>query len=430
MIRRDGPSLREVTAGPGWYPLVILTTLNVVDELDRGILAVFAPEIKSYFDINDTMLGAVVGIQVALTIIAAVPIGYLATRVDRARMLRWSAAAWTVVSAATALCVRLPAFLIVRLFAGIGRAAVEPVGKAMLADTYPPTGWNRVFAVHNAANPVGGLLGPLLAAIIGVFVAGNGVWRVAFPVLAIPTVITIIAARRFRETDQQMAKQFIGGTTTITGAPKGSGFRDSVGQLTCIPTFRALVVGVGVLGFALVGVLPFASLLYEEEYGVGEGGRGIILAVLATANLVGTLAGGPIGEKLFAQSPRRSTNLVGVGISAFCLALAVSVQFKSIVVVVALQWLAVLCVSVTTAPLTSVLSAISPPRLRPLMFSLLGFCIALFGGIFGAVLVGAISDATNIKTALTCTLPFGVAGGLLMARAAKHVDADIAAAGA
>ncbi|MGH2759199.1 MAG: MFS transporter, partial [Actinomycetota bacterium] len=244
----EGPALREVAKTAGWYPLGILTVLNVVDELDRAAFAIFAPEIQRYFGINDTALGAIVGAQFALLIIAGVPIGYWATRIDRARLLRWSAAIWSVFSTATAVAVNLPAFIFTRLGSGAGRAGVEPVGKAFLADQYPPTVWNRVFAIHNAANPLGGILGPLMAASIGLFASGDDAWRLAFPLLTIPTIVTLVAARRLRETKTQVAKQVLGATMTVTGAPKGAGFIASVREIVRIPTFRRQIVGIGVLG--------------------------------------------------------------------------------------------------------------------------------------------------------------------------------------
>jgi hypothetical protein len=64
------------------------------------------------------------------------------------------------------------------------------------------------------------------------------------------------------------------------------------------------------------------------------------------------------------------------------------------------------------------------------MFSLLGLCIALFGGVLGGAFVGAVSEATNIQVGLAMLGPSGVVGGLLMSRGARTVDADIAAANA
>lgn len=424
----DGPPLREVARTSGWYPLVILTVLNSVDELDRAAFGIFAPEIQRYFGISDTALGAIVGAQFALLITAGVPIGYWATRVNRARLLRWSAAVWSAFSTATSVAVALPAFVLTRLGVGAGRAAVEPVGKAFLADQYPPQAWNRVFAIHNAANPLGAIVGPLMAGGIGLFASGDDAWRIAFPLLTLPTLVTLVAARRLKETEGQMAKQVLGATMSVTGAPKGESFLPSVRRIVRIPTFRRQIVGIGVLGFGLIGILTFGSLFYERVHGLEEAGRGVVFGILGVASLVGTLLGGNIGERVFHASPSRSVYLVGGGIATFSVVIAGSVFIPSLPVTVLVQWFAIVAVSICGAPLYAVLTAITPANLRPLMFSLLGLCIALFGGVLGGVIVGAVTDATNIQVGLAMLAPFGVVGGLLMARGGRTVEADIAKA--
>lgn len=425
----DGPPFREIVRERGWYPLVVLTSLNMVDELDRAAFSVFAPNIRRYFDVNNTAIGGIVGAYVALQILAAVPIGYYATRHDRTRVLRWSAAVWSTVSMLTAFAVAFPLFVLSRLGVGVGKASVEPVGRSLLADTYPPNGWNRVFAMHNAANPAGLVLGPLFAGAVALAVGGDGAWRVAFPLLAIPSVLALIASRKLREPDNEAAKGYLAATMSVTGAPVGEGFRSSVKQLLAIPTFRTQLVGIGVLGFGLVGLLAFGSVYFEEVHGVGEGGRGVIFAILATGSLAGTLIGGSVGERIFLASPARAIRLVGSSIAAFSVAISLSGALPWLTVAVVVLWFALAALAIATAPLYSVLAAITPPLLRPLMFSLLGLCIALFGGVFGGVLVGAIADIAGIRAALGSLAPFGVVGGLIMRRASSTVDADIAAAG-
>ena len=123
----------------------------------------FGPNIKRYFDIGNTELGALVGAQVLAIIMLGVPVGYMGTKIDRDRILRWSAAIWSVFSFATAFAIKLPLMFLTRLGSGVSKASVDPVGKSLLTDYYPPQGWNRILAIHNAANPLGGMLGPLLA---------------------------------------------------------------------------------------------------------------------------------------------------------------------------------------------------------------------------------------------------------------------------
>jgi ABC-type branched-subunit amino acid transport system ATPase component/MFS family permease len=417
----DAPSLREVVGSSpaGWYPLGVVTALNFVDELDRAAMAVFAPDIRRAFDLSNSALGGIVGLQVTLVIILGIPIGYLGTRVDRARLLQVSAAAWGVFAAATGFMRAIGLFVVARLGAGIGKASVEPVGRSLLSDQYPPAAWNRVFAFHSAANPAGNIAGPLLAGLIGLLVAGDGAWRWAFPLLSIPTAVALFFALRLREPDMTRAT-----ADRSTELPLGQ----AVSRMMRIPTFYRQLVGIGVFGFALVGVVTFSSVLYDEVFHVGEGGRGAIIAFLATASLAGNIVGARIGERVFNASPRRAVLLVSAAIAAFCVLLTIAVLMPHIALCVAVQWVALAVVGGGATPLVPVISAISPPKLRPLAFSMLGLYVALFGGVVGGVVIGALADAWGIRGGMAALGPIGVAGALLMARAAATVEDDIATA--
>ena len=52
--------------------------------------------------------------------------------------------------------------------------------------------------------------------------------------------------------------------------------------------------------------------------------------------------------------------------------------------------------------------------------------VAVMGGIAGGVIVGAITEATDIRWGLASLAPTGIVGGLLMTRGASTIDDDIA----
>ena len=411
-------SLREIirSSKAGWYPIGVITALNFVDELDRAAMAVFAPDIRRAFGLSNAALGGIVGVQVTLVIVLGIPIGYLGTKLDRARLLRISAVVWGVFSAATGLVRNVPMLVAARLGASAGKASVEPIGRSLLADQYPPAAWNRVFALHSAANPAGNFIGPLLAGLIGVLVAGDDAWRWAFPLLSIPTVVTLVVASRLREPDVARTEE------NASDLPLGQ----AVSRMLKVPTFYRQLVGIGVFGFALIGVITFSSVLYDEEFGIGEGGRGAIIAILATGSFAGNLVGAKLGERVFNESPRRAVLLVSGAIGVFSVLSSIAVYLPAIALVVALQWVALFVIGAGGTPLVPIISAISPPKLRPLSFAMLGMYIALFGGIIGGALIGAFADAWGIRAGLALLAPFGVVGSLLMARAASTVDLDIA----
>lgn len=422
----EGPPLRTIVAAGGWYPLAVITLLNVVDELDRAVLGVFGPNVQRYFGMSDTTFGLLVGVQVLALVLLAVPIGYLGTKIDRGKILRWSALAWSIMSFATTFAVKLPLFFLARFGVGIGKSGVEPVGKALLTDYYPPNSWNRVLGIHSAANPLGALLGPALAFAIAFFAGdGDDIWRWAFPVLTVPSVIALLAATKLKEPENQMVRGLTGATLSVTGAPSGMNFRAACTRLLSIPTFRRQIIGIGVLGFGLVGVVAFVNIFLERIYDVDADGRAIIGMITATASLLGSLVGGNVGERIFADSPSRAIRIVGLAIAVFSVLLSFSVFLPNVWLFVPAMWVGLFFLQVGVAPLYTALSAISPPRLRPLMFSLLGLMVAIMGGIAGGVIVGIISEATDIRWGLASLAPTGIIGGLLMSRGATTIDADI-----
>lgn len=401
--------------------------MNAVDEIEQNAFGIFAPQIRDYFGMSNKMLGLIVGLQMSLHIVAAVPIGYWATKLDRPRMIRISALIWSGFSTLTSFATVLPVLMIARFGAGTGKAAVDPVGKSLLADYYPPTTWNRVFAIHGAANPAGNIIGPLLAGLVAVF-AGESetAWRWAFPILTIPTLAAVFAARRLREPGTQIAKGYIASTMTATGAPPELTFWNAVGRVMRIRTFRRQLVGIGVLGFALVGIAAFASVLYQEVFGVDAGGRAIIFGILSTGLLTGQLIGGSVGERVFQKTPAGTVYMVGGGIAANTVILAAGVFLPKLWMVVTLQWLAMTTISAVVAPMNAFMAAICPARLRSLLLSLMAFCIALFGGAFGGLLVGGIRDWTgDIRWGLASLAPFGIIGGLLMSRGGATIKEDM-----
>lgn len=423
----DGPPLRDIAKAGGWYPVVVITSLNVVDELDRAVLGVFGPNVQRYFGMNDATFGLLVGVQVFALVVLAVPIGYLGTKIDRGRILRWAALAWSIISFATTFAITLPLFFLSRFGVGIGKSGVEPVGKSLLTDYYPPNAWNRILAIHSAANPLGALFGPAMAFVIAAIVGDtDDIWRWAFPILTVPTVIALIASRKLKEPEQQMVRGLAGATLTVTGAPSGMGFREASMRLLTIPTFKRQIIGIGILGFGLVGVVAFMNLFLERQYGIDATGRAVIGMILASASLLGTLIGGNVGERIFSASPPRAVRIVGAAIAGFSCLLAGAVFLPSVWMFVPAAWVGLMCLQIGVAPLYTALSAISPPRLRPLMFSLLGLMVAVMGGIAGGVIVGAITEATDIRWGLASLAPTGIIGGLLMTRGATTIDDDIA----
>ncbi|HVM54436.1 MAG TPA: MFS transporter [Acidimicrobiales bacterium] len=415
--------LRETLRRHGALPLALLTILNVVDELDRVAIVTLGPEIQRSFDLSDAALGAVAGLGGLLTVAASVPLAVLADRRRRIPLVTASALLWAAFTGLTGAARNVVMLVIARLLSGLGKGAIEPVHTSLLADWYPVESRGRVLAVHRAANPIGAVIGPLLAGGIGALFG----WRWAF-VAAVPlTVIPALAALALREPRRGQHEEAASGTDTTVAevelpkVPIGS----AVARLLDIQSLRFMYMGIGVLGFAVVGAPVIISLYLEEVLGLGQFGRGAFFAVGAVGPLIGLPLGGMVSDRLFRRDPGWPLHLVGLAIPLWAVLLVVSLYLPGVVLVTIGWVVAGAVLGVATPAFLQLVSVTSPPAFRALSFSMFGLFLYVFGGFFGPIIMGSASDAWGPRTALSLLVAPGLLAGVLLVRGAKHVAGDI-----
>src|SRR4029079_17367675 len=75
------------TRGELVFPLAVLTALYFFDEFDTAAFLTLAPDIKRSFDLTDEKFIGLIIINVSLIVLLAVPVGYLADRVSRVKLV-------------------------------------------------------------------------------------------------------------------------------------------------------------------------------------------------------------------------------------------------------------------------------------------------------------------------------------------------------
>ena len=190
-------------------------------------------------------------------------------------------------------------------------------------------------------------------------------------------------------------------------------------RLKKVRTFYYLVVGIGVLGFALVAVpgrvqppargLRTATGPSPVAGSARSPGRPRSIAIPIA---------GRYGDRLFRRDPTRALRMIGrAACCSTALFITVGLRFESPVVLVVLFALANACQGAAFTTIGPAIAAVVPYRMRAQAFALVGVYIFLMGGFFGGLLAGAFSDAWGERTALTIIVPAGGAAR----RAAHHV---------
>ena len=93
------PSLVALRARPGaraWSALAILCFVYVLNFLDRQLLSILAKPIQDDLGVTDGQLGRISGLYFALFYcLIAIPVGWLADRTNRVRVLSFACALWS-----------------------------------------------------------------------------------------------------------------------------------------------------------------------------------------------------------------------------------------------------------------------------------------------------------------------------------------------
>lgn len=422
--------LREILGRWGARPLLVLASINVVDNLDRNAFVTLSPDIRRTFHLSQAGINGIAGVSSILVVLAALPFAILADRGARVRLAWLAALLWSGLTFLTSFVGSAAQLTLVRTSSGIGQAAIEPVHSSLLSDYYPPAARGRVFSTHQSGIPIAGILGPALAGGIATLVGGTEGWRWAFAVIAPLGLVVAFLARRLQEPERGAVDLRIDGSgqELPPNPAQGVPFRVGVRQLLAIPSLRYIYFAIGSLGFGLVSAPVLLSQFYESQLHLNSLQRGVVFAIGGVGTFLGLVIGGIAADNLFRRNPGWSLYVAGGGLMVFAVLGSLCLYLPWVPAIVFVSTLANLGTGLVVAPIRQVVAAASPLRLRALAFAMLGIFILLFGGFLGGIVLGSIADATSSRTALTLLVIPGVIAGAIVLRGSRFVVADVVAA--
>jgi len=426
----EAMSMREGFRRGGYRIAMVLLLFTILEEFDRVALQVLGPDIQKSLGISDTLLLGLQSFGGVVLVLATLPFAWLADRRRRVRVLSAASALWLAFVALTGSVVNSFQMGLARAGSGFGASARVPIGPSLVADQYPLAVRTRIFAIEALGRPLGQVIGPLFAGLVVVW-AGNdgGDWRLVFFALLIPAGITVLWSLSLREPERgRQEQETILGSAAATAEPEPPVRLSAAFQrLKKVRTFYYLVVGIGVLGFALIAVPGAFNLLLEDTYGYSAFRRGWIGAITWSGALIGIPLAGRIGEALFRRNPPSALRMMGLFIVAYGVFVTVGLRFQSAPVMIAFVTIGYAFQGAAFTQMGPAVSAIIPYQMRSQAFAMVGVYIFLMGGFFGGLLAGALSDAHGERTALTAVVPpAALLGGLLIVYGSRYMRRDIA----
>lgn len=159
-----------------WYALFVLVVVYVINFVDRQLLTILAVDIKHDLGISDAEFGFLYGTAFGVFYaLFGIPLGKLADRSSRTRLLAAGLTIWSTMTALSGLSRSFLQLGAARIGVGVGEATAGPCSYSLLADYFPANRRATAVAIFSS----GIYLGGGFSLYIGTAIAGG--WNTAFP---------------------------------------------------------------------------------------------------------------------------------------------------------------------------------------------------------------------------------------------------------
>jgi ABC-type branched-subunit amino acid transport system ATPase component/predicted MFS family arabinose efflux permease len=411
----------------------VLTALVFLDAIDNSAFAVLGPNIQKSLHMSDLTLGLVGSLSGLTLFLGAIPLGYLADHMRRTPIVGICTLMWAGFAVCTGSAQAVWQLMLARTAAGISKANEYPVHSALLADAYPIEGRNRIYGIHQAGQPLGAVIGPVLAGGIAAIAGGNSGWRWVFVVLSVPAVALGLAALGLKEPKRgaNEMQSVLGGEMDASENELPIPISAAFERLKKIKTYYYLMCALGALGLAFVSAPIYANLVLAHNYHLDAAHRGLVGTLSALGGIVGVAIGGTAGDRLFRRAPERSMLLTGALIAGFGVTFPLAMYMPNVPLYTIVSGLSLGLVLGAFVPVYALVAAVTPFRIRSIGFAMIGLYLSLIGGLGGAILLGAIAASLGDRAALAVVVPpAALIGAALIAYGSRFIRGDIAMAGA
>jgi predicted MFS family arabinose efflux permease len=262
------------------FAALVLFAINILNFYDRTVPGALTEPLRKEFHLTDTQVGLLGSVFIWLYAIIGVPLGLIADRWSRKKLLAWGVVIWSSLTAMAAFATNYPMLMVSRLGVGIGEAACAPTATSWLGDLFRPDQRSRALSLFMLGVPIGSSLSYFFS---GPIAQAYG-WRAAMILAAAPALLLVPALLLLHEPPR-------GASETQEASPS----QGTIWRVLRIPTFWWIVVSGALLNFNLYALATFLPAFFSRVHHVTLARSGIITGVVY---LVGGVSGGSLAGYL------------------------------------------------------------------------------------------------------------------------------------
>jgi MFS family permease len=386
------------------YVFILLFLLYLFDYADRMVVNSMFTSIQKDWFITDTQCGWLVSVIYLAIGILTFPVSILVDRWSRTKTIGIMAIVWSLATALCAFTGNYVQLFMARIIIGFGEAGYAPGGSALISGMYPLDRRSKMMGLWNASIPLGSAIGVTMGGII----AQSLGWKHAFGLVAIPGLIIAILFL-FVKDYKTVDLSFVDKSNNKIRMERQDIFREFLSKPSVIFTY----FGMAAVVFVTTAMMVWLPKYFEIERGLDAKTAG----TLAGAVMVLALIGAPLGGFLIDRWRKTQANarLLFPAISTFISALILFAAFMLLKGTGQLIFLFGFGILVMTfiAGAAAVTQDVIHPGLRATSYAIAVAVQNLLGSFTAPIVLGKISDLSNLRTAMTI-LPFVLMTGALL----------------
>lgn len=368
--------------------LAILCFIYVLNFLDRQLISILAKPIQDGLKITDGQLGMITGFYFALFYcFIAIPVGWLADRTSRVKVLSLACALWSAATAACGMVGSYGQLVVARMLVGVGEAGGVPPSYAIISDCFPRERRTTAMAIFNLGPPLGSALGVAFGAAL----ASASNWRIPFYVIGGVGVVTALVA--YLVVREPPRGQIDGAAAPVLKDAPAAGLFATITQFFGNPLLTMASLASGAGNFITYGVLNFATLFLMREKGMRLADVALWYALVVGIGMgAGIYASGRIVDRFAARSKTAYATIPAISLLLalpFFLAFAWAPTWRAALLFLSIPMF--LNSFFLSATVTFVQGEAAPER-RVISGALLLLVMNLVGLGLGPTYVGALSD--------------------------------------
>lgn len=426
----------------GAFPVLALAGTVALEQGERLSLSQALDGIQADFDVSDAALGWLGAAMVLIGVAGSIPFGALADRWRRATLMTIAMVVWTACMGLSAIA---PTFAF--LFASrMGIGVVEangPAAVSLMADYYPVANRARMMGRYQLGAALGGLVGVALAG----YLVDTYSWRAAFwlwvPLgVAVAVVVSRLPEPERGAQDWAFAREELD-RIDADGLPgllpdlhlpdveahdrvtSSASWAEVVRRLLTIRTMWFGLMALTISQFFSGALAYWGIEFFKRAFDLNATRAGAFAPVIGAGAVVGLFAGGELADRLLRRGDVNARVHVTAGASVLAsVFLLPAFLSTSLGIAAVCLFFGSLFLTMPVAPAEALVNDVVPVDLRGRASSVRSIVRAL--AALSPPIVGVLSEATDLSTALAIVSPLYAIGGLLMLLAAKSYPGDLA----